>query len=268
MRSGTVVNLFGVAPDGVIADVRAAAEAIVWPPGSHNFALPPHLRIGRRVIRHGNGVGPIKAQFRTNIVARGWQAEYPYKELGFTKGPFDAMHLETMTGAEWETGNISSSHRSANKLAGALVGGHIRGAILVLPDRDLYNYLTDRIGNLTELTKYLDYWSGYAREAPPTSFLTIMPVCYDEIRAGVSNIPKANDGNARMTCPAFVIEVAAGDRRFRVRTAAEDDDYAQLLALEEVQRRFNLPVLPEIVSCEPTQLWARSPVIDDVAEIH
>ena len=55
---------------------------------------------------------------------------------------------------EWETGNISSSHRALNKMAIGIGDGILLGGTLVLPNRNLYNYLTDRIGNYEELLPY------------------------------------------------------------------------------------------------------------------
>src|SRR6516164_8890489 len=54
-------------------------------------------------------------------------------------GKFDAM-LETKSGPivlEWETGNISSSHRSLNKMALGITRGEILGGILVVRSRGL-----------------------------------------------------------------------------------------------------------------------------------
>ncbi len=61
---------------------------------------------------------------------------------------------------EWETGNISSSHRSMNKLALALGAGIIQVGVLIVPSRSLYEHLTDRIGNIGELSGYLSMWEG------------------------------------------------------------------------------------------------------------
>ena len=61
---------------------------------------------------------------------------------------------------EWETGNISSSHRSMNKLAIALGNGIIQVGVLILPSRHMYEHLTDRIGNIGELSGYLSMWEG------------------------------------------------------------------------------------------------------------
>src|SRR6516162_5754472 len=59
-------------------------------------------------------------------------------------GKFDAM-LETKSGPivlEWETGNISSSHRSLNKMALGITRGEILGGILVVPSRAFAQYQT------------------------------------------------------------------------------------------------------------------------------
>jgi len=52
---------------------------------------------------------------------------------------------------EWETGNISSSHRALNKMALGILKGLLIGGALVLPTRAMYKYLTDRVGNFAEI---------------------------------------------------------------------------------------------------------------------
>jgi hypothetical protein len=93
----------------------------------------------------------------------------PYREpitSGF--GGFDFI----TTGAqgikvaiEWETGNISSSHRSMNKLALALGNGIVQVGVLIVPSRHLYEHLTDRIGNIGELSGYLSMWESLKSDA-------------------------------------------------------------------------------------------------------
>lgn len=79
---------------------------------------------------------------------------------------FGGFDFVTTTGGgkkvaiEWETGNISSSHRSMNKLAMALQSGAIQIGVLIVPSRDLYDHLTDRTGNIGELSGYLPLWTG------------------------------------------------------------------------------------------------------------
>jgi hypothetical protein len=90
----------------------------------------------------------------------------PYQEpITSSFGDFD--FVTTTPGGihvaiEWETGNISSSHRSLNKLAIALATGKIQAGVLILPSRDLYEHLTDRIGNISELSPYLAMWHDLA----------------------------------------------------------------------------------------------------------
>ena len=65
-------------------------------------------------------------------------------------------------GIEWETGNISSSHRAINRL---LLGHRQKilvGGVLIVPTRNLYRYLTDRVGNFAELESYFDLWKDAA----------------------------------------------------------------------------------------------------------
>jgi len=75
-------------------------------------------------------------------------------------GPIDAVK-EMPDGryfsVEWETGNISSSHRALNKMAVGLLDGMLVGGILILPSRDMYQYLTDRIGNYAEIEPYFPF---------------------------------------------------------------------------------------------------------------
>jgi hypothetical protein len=93
----------------------------------------------------GNGVVPIKEAFALDLHARGWDMEV----LAFGRsgpGEFDAARLrdgEWSTFVEWETGNISSSHRSLNRLVLALMRGVARQGVLALSDAKLYPFLTD-----------------------------------------------------------------------------------------------------------------------------
>lgn len=91
---------------------------------------------------------------------------YPHMELHREPitslfGDFDFVTTApggTHVAIEWETGNISSSHRSMNKLAIALATGKIQAGVLIVPSRNLYEHLTDRIGNIGELSGYLSRW--------------------------------------------------------------------------------------------------------------
>jgi Restriction endonuclease BamHI len=99
---------------------------------------------------------------------------------------------------EWETGNISSSHRSLNKLAIALANGIIEVGILIVPSRDLYAHLTDRIGNIGELSGYLSLWEGL-KSTVERGLLAITIVEHDELTDDQSlpYLPVGNDGRAQ-----------------------------------------------------------------------
>ena len=95
---------------------------------------------------------------------------------------------------EWETGNISSSHRSLNKMALGLMRGTIAAGILVVPSRELYRYLTDRVGNMQELEPYLDLWKSI-----PCTFggiLQVIAIEHDSTSTKVPRILKGTDGRA------------------------------------------------------------------------
>lgn len=96
---------------------------------------------------------------------------------------------------EWETGNISSSHRSLNKMCLGLLQGAIKAGILVVPSRALYPYLTDRIGNIAELEPYFPVWSATPCEE---GILEIVVIEHDATSDTVPRIPKGTDGRAQV----------------------------------------------------------------------
>jgi hypothetical protein len=98
---------------------------------------------------------------------------------------------------EWETGNISSSHRSMNKLALALGNGVVDIGVLVLPSRSLYEHLTDRIGNIGELSGYLSMWEGL-KASVERGLLAITVVEQDDLTDDdFPYLPRGNDGRAK-----------------------------------------------------------------------
>ncbi|MBK7922241.1 MAG: hypothetical protein IPJ95_01200 [Gemmatimonadetes bacterium] len=132
-----------------------------------------------------------------SLEGAGWQTEdLPDVEKGvLTTGDLDAL-LRTKAGCiafEWETGNISSSHRALNKLLLALVHGSIVGGILVVPSNALKTYLTDRIGNIGELLVYFPLWSCVPVKR---GVLRIVVVEHDATSPKVPRIPKGTDGRA------------------------------------------------------------------------
>lgn len=130
------------------------------------------------------------------MAARGWETEKRI-DIATRKAPgkLDAVY-ESQRGffaLEWETGNISSSHRALNKMALGLIKGSLLGGILVVPSRNLYQYLTDRIGNFDELEPYLDLWQSIRVKE---GILGIIVVEHDAENIKVPRIPKGKDGRA------------------------------------------------------------------------
>lgn len=191
-------NKFGQNPNRVRVeqDLRDAVAAIVWPvdTSTSRFTIRPD--------RHGNGVLPIKNGFVEVLTRKGWrpQERYPRDPNGGSAevlpGAFDAwLDLEDGTAvvAEWETGNISSSHRSINRMARALMERRVIAGYLIVPSRALYEYLTDRIGNYRELQPYFELW----KHLPiGDGALTVIEVEHDATNPNISAIPKGRDGNA------------------------------------------------------------------------
>jgi len=183
----------------VSSDVREAIQAIHWPPDSSIFTI--HPQSGKK-HGQGNGVKPIKEAFVLKLLDLGWKPEQGYprgedeKERKFWPGGFDAWLDLSGEGlppfvAEWETGNISSSHRAMNKMAMGLMAGKLSGGVLVLPTRALYSFLTDRVGNYRELEPYFELWSSLPIES---GCLAVIAVEHDAVSTDVSRIKKGTDG--------------------------------------------------------------------------
>ncbi|WP_269144778.1 hypothetical protein [Nostoc sp. WHI] len=94
---------------------------------------------------------------------------------------------------EWETGNISSSHRAVNKMVLGLLRGVFLGTALILPSRKIYPYLTDRIGNYEELEPYFDVWRAVNIQE---GFLAIFVIEHDQLDSNVPTLTKGTDGRA------------------------------------------------------------------------
>jgi hypothetical protein len=94
---------------------------------------------------------------------------------------------------EWETGNISSSHRALNKMAVGLLDGMLVGGILILPSRDMYRYLTDRIGNYAEIEPYFPVWKNLQIQE---GVLAVIEIEHDALSVDVPPIRKGTDGRA------------------------------------------------------------------------
>jgi hypothetical protein len=182
-----------------------------------------------------NGVVPIKRQFLENLTNAGWRAEMPvglarevlahaeptakttlkefpskhdftFDDANWSRlfreglGDFD-FYSESANGLrcviEWETGNISSSHRSMNKLCLVMLAGLIDIGVVILPSQQLYRHLTDRIGNWEELSPYLPLWH-HVGQSIKRGLLAVTVVEHDELAddPAVPFISQGSDGRS------------------------------------------------------------------------
>lgn len=196
-------------------------QAIVHPAGSSGLKLRRKFQKPDKQWSR-NGVSFLKSEFLRNMVRQGWTGEGEV-ELALTRGQPPAMLYPEMTeyrepitskfggfdfvtagpqGAkiaiEWETGNISSSHRSMNKLAIALAAGILEVGVLIVPSRNLYEHLTDRIGNIGELSGYLSMWESL-KATVTKGLLAITVVEQDELTddPNFPYLPVGSDGRSR-----------------------------------------------------------------------
>ncbi|WLP64235.1 hypothetical protein Q9G86_27085 [Bacillus thuringiensis] len=150
--------------------------------------------------KKANGVKPIKDSYMVQQKAHGWILEHKL-DVGVTNsrpGPIDAVLPveDKYFAVEWETGNISSSHRAINKMIVGMLNEKLIGGILILPSRDMYDYLTDRVGNYRELSPYFDVWkkANYAMEE---GYLAVVEIEHDNLTADETyQIKKGTDGRA------------------------------------------------------------------------
>jgi len=164
-----------------------------YPIGTGKFLLYPES--GKKRGK-GNGVTPIKKSLMNRLSEHGWKLEEPLA-IATRKRPgnCDAVYYspEGNIVLEWETGNISSSHRALNKMSLGLLKGIISAGILIVPSRKMYQYLTDRVGNYSELEPYLDLWRAVRCD---NGVLEIVVIEQDDVSFDVPRIPKGTDGRA------------------------------------------------------------------------
>jgi hypothetical protein len=171
--------------------IRDGISLIVWPSDNTSFTIYPRSKGDT----HPNGVVPIKRAVQQHLAVHGWQLE-THVNIGVTKKQPGAIDATKEIGSryfafEWETGNISSSHRALNKMAIGISRGVLVGGVLVLPSREFYVHLTDRIGNYEELEPYLDLYRVVKCDY---GWLSVMVVEHDRLDPNVPKIPKGTDG--------------------------------------------------------------------------
>jgi hypothetical protein len=173
----------------ILKQIENAVLSVTHPKDSRQFTLYPK--------RKGNGVMPIKKNFLEWLVQKGWLCEYRMSIASRLRpGPIDAvknMSDGRHFAVEWETGNISSSHRALNKMAVGLLDGVLAGGILILPSRTMYGYLTDRIGSYSEIEPYFPVWRNLQIKE---GVLAVIEIEHDALSEDVPVIPKGTDGRA------------------------------------------------------------------------
>jgi hypothetical protein len=172
----------------IIQQIRDAIAKVTWASNTE-FVINP--------TRLGNGVKPIKDEFIKSLVANGHRCEIKMAIVdGIGPGPIDVI-IETTLGnfaVEWETGNISSSHRALNKIALGTLQKKLVGGILILPARSLAQFLTDRIGNYEEFLPYFPLYRSINMEA---GIIGVIAIEHDATSPDSSLIPKGKDGNSK-----------------------------------------------------------------------
>lgn len=173
----------------LLDEIRCAISAVSWPSDSEQFTIYPEKK--------ANGVKPIKQNCMDYLQQEGWLLEHRTALIeGMRPGPIDAVkelsdgHLFAL---EWETGNISSSHRALNKMATGILQNELLGGVLILPSRPLYEYLTDRVGNYPEIAPYFPLWQSVQIQQ---GFLAVIEIEHDAESTEVPKIPKGTDGRA------------------------------------------------------------------------
>ncbi|MCD6298737.1 MAG: restriction endonuclease [Deltaproteobacteria bacterium] len=175
--------------------IQQAIAAIEWPPGSSSFTI--HKQSGKK-RGQGSGVKPIKDACMAKLQRFGWDLETKLDIATVVRpGPIDATcYVKSKAkyfAFEWETGNISSSHRAVNKMSIGLLKEILIGGALILPTRELYQYLTARVGNFRELAPYFPMWKALNIKE---GFLAVIAVEHDHASTDAPRIEKGTNGRA------------------------------------------------------------------------
>lgn len=194
--------------------IHAAIAQAEWPVGAGSFIIHPES--GKK-SGQGNGVVPIKAKPMKVLQEDGWTLEYPWevatktgstgggRAKGTRPGDIDAAKMfdDGLVVVEWETGNVSSSHRAINKMALGLVAKKCVAGVLVIPNMNLARYLTDRIGNIEEIRPYIPLWENLSVEE---GVLELVVIEQDGVSLDSPRIPKGRDGRAQEAMLAALVE--------------------------------------------------------------
>ncbi len=175
--------------ENTLEEIKNSILSVSHPKGNRGFTLYP----GKKA----NGVVPIKKDFLDSLIREKWQCEHRLSIASRVKpGPIDAVKKMAdgrYFAVEWETGNISSSHRALNKMAVGLLDGVLTAGILILPSQNMYQYLTDRIGNFSEIEPYFPVWRNLPVQ---DGVLAVIEIEHDAVSTHTPVIKKGTDGRA------------------------------------------------------------------------
>lgn len=175
-------------------EIINAVDCIKYPADADGF----YLFNGKKK----NGVVPIKNAFIQRLDDLGWKNEHicdsliKPRKIDSTKQLLNGKYF----GVEWETGNISSSHRALNRIVLGILEGDLEGGVLVLPSRTMYEYLTDRVGNYQELEKYFPVWQLHSYgfyHLNKSAIIKVIEIEHDGLRNDIPPIIKGTDGRAK-----------------------------------------------------------------------
>ena len=163
-------------------------------PGKNIFIL-------NNTSKNCNGVVPVKEQCY-QILENDylWFREKPlnYFQSDAKKGgPIDVYKEFTdntqkiSAGLEFETGNISSAHRSMNKLCMGIKKGEVDIAFLMMPVHNMSYFLTDRVSNYEELEPYFPLLEEYP--------FVVFGFNADKYDSNAPLLPKGQDGMSHRT---------------------------------------------------------------------
>jgi len=173
------------------AEIMNSIRSVGWPIASQQFTI-------NNSEKNVNGVVPLKEACYIMLEEKYcWFREKPLKVLKEEKekgGPIDVykefvdkkQNNVKRVGLEFETGNISSAHRSLSKLLLGLNRKELDLAIIMMPVKALAYYLTDRVANYEELEPYFE-------NVKRASFIFI-GFDADTYDSSVPVIPKGPDG--------------------------------------------------------------------------
>lgn len=154
-----------------------------------------------------NGVVPIKESCYAKLEDHYlWYREKPLtflREEMKKGGPID-VYKEFLfengncfrVGLEFETGNISSAHRSMNKLKIGLLSEELDLAVLMMPIKKLSFYLTDRVSNYEELEPYFRLLNN--------SPFIVIGFDAESYSCNVQILPKGKDGMSKRSIRKWI----------------------------------------------------------------